>query len=170
MTTVAAILCCLVGVLTTEASPSQRQLLVTAPIGPVKGSILTSRLGKDIYSFRGVRYAEPPTGRQRFQPPIPAEDWEDVFDASEEGPECPQPRSTTMSEDCLRLNVYTTKLPSEGSNVSRPVIVFLHPGGFYSFSGKSSLFGPQYLMDQDIVLVTINYRLGALGKWRLWNA
>lgn len=43
-------------------------------------------------------------------------------------------------------------------------MVFIHPGGFYGFSGQSSLFGPQYLLDKDIVLVTINYRLGALGN------
>ena len=58
------------------------------------------------------------------------------------------------------------QLPCESENVSRPVMVFIHPGGFYGFSGQSTNFGPQYLMDQDIVLVTINYRLGALGNFR----
>lgn len=48
-------------------------------------------------------------------------------------------------------------------NVRRPVIVFFHAGGFYSVSGVSSIYGPQYFMDQDIVLVTANYRLGSLG-------
>ncbi|XP_017883229.1 esterase FE4-like [Ceratina calcarata] len=142
---------------------SDDQPLVAAPIGKIRGSILTSRLGRKIYSFRGVRYGEPPTGHQRFQPPIPAKDWENVFDASEEGPSCPYPDGVLQSEDCLRLNVYTTKLPSKTENVSRPVMIFIHPGGFYSFSGQSVLWGPQYIMDQDIVLVTINYRLGALG-------
>ncbi|XP_076231278.1 uncharacterized protein LOC143177296 [Calliopsis andreniformis] len=142
---------------------TDEQPLVTAPIGKIRGSILTSRLGKKIYSFRGVRYGEPPTGHQRFQPPIPAQDWQDIFDASEEGPGCPRPNGKLISEDCLRLNVYTTKLPSEDETVSRPVMVFIHPGGFYGFSGQSSNFGPQYILDKDIVLVTINYRIGALG-------
>lgn len=48
--------------------------------------------------------------------------------------------------------------------MKRPVLVFFHPGGFYLFSGQSSNFGPQYLLDKDIVLVTVNYRLGTLGK------
>ena len=67
-------------------------------------------------------------------------DWHNVFDATEEGPSCPQPNGTLVSEDCLRLNVYTTKLPCKSENVSRPVIIFIHPGGFYSFSGQSINF------------------------------
>ncbi|KOX76875.1 Esterase FE4 [Melipona quadrifasciata] len=142
---------------------TEEQPLVTAPIGKIRGSILTSRLGRKIYSFRGIRYGEPPIGEQRFQPPIPANDWRNVFDATEEGPSCPYPDGKIMSEDCLRLNVYTTKLPCKDENVTRPVMIFIHPGGFYGFSGQSANFGPQYLLDKDIVLVTINYRLGILG-------
>ena len=155
-------LLCIAGLALAQQSTAE-QPLVTAPIGKIRGSILTSRLGREIYSFRGIRYGEPPVGSQRFQPPIPAKDWHNVFDATEEGPSCPQPNGTLVSEDCLRLNVYTTKLPCKSENVSRPVIIFIHPGGFYSFSGQSINFGPQYLLDKDIVLVTINYRLGALG-------
>ena len=135
-----------------------------APTGKIRGSILDSRLGRKIYSFRGVRYAQAPTGERRFQVATPPPDWNDVFDASEEGPSCPNlDGRQSVSEDCLRLNVYTTKLPSSRENVTRPVLVFFHPGGYYSFSGQSFYFGPQYLMDKDIVLVTVNYRLGTLG-------
>lgn len=158
------IFCCAASIVAGQnATDEQQQLLVHAPTGPIRGSILNSRLGRKIYSFRGIRYAEPPVGQQRFQPPIPAADWQDTFDASEEGPSCPYPRAEKPSEDCLRLNVYTTKLPCDSENVSRPVMVYIHPGGFYSFSGQSSWWGPQYIMDKDIVLVTINYRLGSLG-------
>ncbi|XP_076396750.1 uncharacterized protein LOC100876166 [Megachile rotundata] len=144
-------------------SKANENPIVAAPIGKIRGSILTSRLGKQIYSFRGVRYGEPPTGQQRFKPPTPSADWKNVFDATEEGPSCPHPDGKIQSEDCLRLNVYTTKLPCKNENVSRPVMIFIHPGGFYGFSGQSVNFGPQYLLDHDIVLVTINYRLGTLG-------
>lgn len=138
---------------------------VHAPVGRIRGSIINSRLGRKIYSFRGIRYAEPPVGQRRFQVPVPVTHWNDVFDASEEGPACPNVGRARdeMSEDCLRLNVYSTKLPSGNENSSRPVIVFIHPGGFYGFSGQSKLFGPQYILDKNIVLVTINYRLGSLG-------
>ncbi|XP_043250756.1 esterase E4-like [Colletes gigas] len=162
MKIVLLVLACVAGTIATENSV-EKQLLVAAPTGKIRGSVMTSRLGRTIYSFRGVRYAEAPTGHRRFQPPVPAADWQSVFDASEEGPSCPQSKGQLQSEDCLRLNVYTTKLPCKNENVSRPVMVFIHPGGFYGFSGQSLLFGPQYLLDKDIVLVTINYRLGALG-------
>ncbi|KAM0730969.1 Esterase FE4 [Formica fusca] len=139
------------------------QCEVTAPIGQIRGSILTSRLGKKIYSFRGVRYAESPTGQQRFQVAIPAADWNDVFDATKEGPACPAINGENIMEDCLRVNVYTTKLPSANDPVKRPVLVFFHPGAFYVFSGQSFYFGPEYLLDKDIVLVTVNNRLATLG-------
>ncbi|CAD1469122.1 unnamed protein product, partial [Heterotrigona itama] len=99
---------CISGVAIAQQS-TEEQPLVTAPIGKIRGSIFTSRLGRKIYSFRGIRYGEPPIGQQRFQPPIPANDWRNVFDASEEGPSCPHPDGKLISEDCLRLNVYTTK-------------------------------------------------------------
>ncbi|KYM82670.1 Esterase FE4 [Atta colombica] len=131
---------------------------VTAPIGRIRGSMIISRLGKKIYSFRGVRYAEPPTGQQRFQVAIPAADWNDIFDATKEGPACPALFEQNIMEDCLRVNIYTTKVSLmmyiHAGKVKRPVLVFFHPGGFYLFSGQSSNFGPQYLLDKDIVLVT----------------
>lgn len=96
---------------------------------------------------------------------------------------CPQPEFYgTSSEDCLILNVYTTQvnntntflllfhvcyfeqLPQKCNNTKRPVIVLLHAGGFYSAGSASYWAGPQYFMDQDIVLVTFNYRLASLGN------
>lgn len=55
------------------------------------------------------------------------------------------------------------QLPSDTTNLKRPVIVYLHSGGFYSVTGRSDWTGPQYFLDQNIVLVTLNYRLGSLG-------
>ncbi|KAL0131201.1 hypothetical protein PUN28_002634 [Cardiocondyla obscurior] len=157
-----AILLCIVVVLADD-NLADEQHEVFAPIGKIRGSTMTTRLGKKIYSFRGVRYAEPPTGQQRFQVAIPAVDWNDVFDATKEGPACPAIHEQNIMEDCLRVNVYTTKLPSTDELVRRPVLVFFHPGGFYLFSARSSNFGPQYLLDKDIVLVTVNYRIATLG-------
>lgn len=76
---------------------------------------------------------------------------------------CPQPTEdlTDVSEDCLRLNVYTRELLP---TIRRPVILYLHPGGFYYLSGQSKNYaGPQFMMDRDIVFVTMNYRIGTLG-------
>nr|ARK19930.1 carboxylic ester hydrolase [Ampulex compressa] len=135
---------------------------VRAPNGRIKGSFMSTRLGRRIYAFRGVRYAEPPVGQLRFEPPVPKADY-DAFDASEEGPSCPALGATLISEDCLRLNVYTTKLPVNDEPANRSVLVFFHPGGLYIYSGQSFRFGPQYILDKDIVLVTVNYRLASLG-------
>ncbi|KAF2902347.1 hypothetical protein ILUMI_03838 [Ignelater luminosus] len=138
--------------------------VVTTPLGEIKGVILTTVLGKSIYSFRGIRYAKPPVGELRFKPPVPVEKWDDIYDGTKDGSVCPQPsRIDTVSEDCLFLNVYTTKLPHGKDNPKRPVMVYFYAGGFYSGAGSSKWEGPDYLLDQNIVLVTLNYRLGSLG-------
>lgn len=100
----------------------------------------------------------------KFQPPVSVRPWNETFDATEDGPICVQNTSlfsNDVSEDCLRLNVYTRSLiPAK----KRPVIVYFHPGGFYELSGQSKCAaGPEYLIDHNIVLVTANYRLGLLG-------
>ncbi|XP_015516134.2 esterase E4 isoform X1 [Neodiprion pinetum] len=137
---------------------------VTAPIGRIRGKFMQSRLGRQFFAARGVRYGEAPIGEHRFKQAVPAKPWTTVFDATEEGPACPQPAAILPSEDCLRLNVYTPKLPSaQNSDAKKPVLVFFHAGGFYVGSAQSNLYGPEYLMDQDIVLVTVNYRLMSLG-------
>lgn len=142
-------------------------LVLTTALGKIRGTLLTSQAGRNFYAFRGIRYAKAPIGEYRYKPSEPVEQWFDIFDATFDGPMCPQPglNSLGVSEDCLRLNIYTRELPSENNpNVKKPVIVFIHPGGFYSLSGQSKNFaGPHYLMDRNIVLVTFNYRLGSLG-------
>ncbi|XP_049817595.1 esterase FE4 isoform X2 [Aethina tumida] len=136
---------------------------VSTPMGKIRGSVKTTRLGKTIYSFRGIRYAEAPINKLRFQPPKPVEKYYGVYDATEDGPMCPQDGfGGPYSEDCLLLNVYTTKVQND-SIVKRPVIIFFHAGGWYSGTGRSNWYGPDYFMDQNIVLVTLNYRLSALG-------
>ncbi|XP_047106120.1 esterase E4-like [Schistocerca piceifrons] len=142
----------------------QREPQVQTALGRLRGSVMTSLDGRNILAFRGVRYALPPVGELRFKPPSPPQPWNDVINATQDGARCPNAQSANdSSEDCLFLNVYTTKLPEGRQNTGRPVLVFFHPGGFYSMRGSSDLFGPHYLMDEDIVLVTVNYRLGALG-------
>ncbi|RZB40045.1 COesterase domain containing protein [Asbolus verrucosus] len=92
---------------------------IPTPLGQIQGSILASRLGKQIFSFRGIRYAKAPVEDLRFQPPVPAEKWENVYNATQDGPLCPQPIDEPTAEDCLFLNVYTTKvyLPNSTSNI-----------------------------------------------------
>ncbi|GLV44898.1 uncharacterized protein CBL_14529 [Carabus blaptoides fortunei] len=105
------------------------------------------------------------TEELRFKPPEPVDQWKGTLDATKDGPRCPQSLGfpTSISEDCLVLNVFSTLLPKGNAKPKRPVIVFFHPGGFYSGTGGTSNAGPQHFMDKDIVLVASNYRLGSLG-------
>ncbi|XP_015176905.1 PREDICTED: esterase E4-like [Polistes dominula] len=148
-------------------STTDENIIVEAPVGKIRGTFLTSRLGRKIYSFRSVRYGEPPVGEKRFQVATPVRDWDNVYDGTQEGPACSTLSDTPISEDCLRLNVYTTKLPTKnakgGHFKGHPVIVYFHPGGFYFFSGQYRFYGPEYLLDHDLVLVTLNFRMGSLG-------
>lgn len=150
-------------------SGEDEKTIVKTNLGEIEGVKLKSRLGKSYHSFRGIRYAKSPTAQLRFQPPEPVDPWTGAYDATKDGPQCPQPSfngAIVESEDCLRLNIYTKEVPINGSfpnNNLKPVLFYIHPGGFYASSGISAMFGPEFLMDRDVVLVTINYRLGSLG-------
>ncbi|XP_014487252.1 PREDICTED: venom carboxylesterase-6-like, partial [Dinoponera quadriceps] len=105
-------------------------------------------------------------------PPKPAAAWDGVRLAKDDAEKCTQQEIFYKSrliqgvEDCLYLNVYTPKVPSdqEAATFQRfPVMVFLHGGGWATGSSHSSFYGPQFLLDHDVVLVTANYRLGPLG-------
>lgn len=98
----------------------------------------------------------------QIKDPQPVKPWTGIFNATEEGPICWQAgeRKPNKSEDCLRLNVYTQSY----ANATLPVLFFIHDGGWYAGSGSSSSnAGPYYLIDQNIVIVTFNYRLGTFG-------
>ncbi|KAK7872816.1 hypothetical protein R5R35_006695 [Gryllus longicercus] len=138
--------------------------------GKVRGSVLLSRNGRTIYAYQGIPYAKPPVGELRFKPPQRAEAWEGVRDATRERSECTQLKFPTRElvgrEDCLYLNVYTTRLPVNDSVVGKviwDVVVLIHGGGFTHGSGHFDDYSPEHLLDEHMVLVTFNYRLGPFG-------
>ncbi len=98
-----------------------------------------------------------------MQPPVEVEPWKGEYDATEDGSVCPQfdiSQSEAMGdEDCLFLNVYTPKLDKK----KRAVMVYIHGGAFIMGGGSSYFFGPNYLLDNDVVLISFNYRLGPFG-------
>ncbi|KAG6440827.1 hypothetical protein O3G_MSEX001506 [Manduca sexta] len=134
--------------------------------GRLQGSVRqTQALNKTYYSFQGIPYAKPPVGNLRFMPPQPADRWTGVRNATEHVSVCPQFDILSQvyipgSEDCLFINVYT---PNPTTRTPYSVLFFIHGGGYKSFSGDTSRFGPDFLIEKDVVVVTINYRLDSLG-------
>ncbi|OBF26175.1 carboxylesterase/lipase family protein [Mycobacterium sp. ACS4331] len=126
--------------------------------GPVRGLVAA-----DYRLFQGIPYAAPPTGGLRWAPPQPPQPWTGLRDASTPGPRCIQDTALDPgsgrrdSEDCLTVNVWT---PAGAAD--RPVMVWIHGGGFANGSG--AMYDASRLVERgDIVVVTFNYRLGALG-------
>jgi para-nitrobenzyl esterase len=113
--------------------------------------------------FLGLPYAAPPVGALRWQPPQPPASWSGVRDATAFAPHCPQPASpfgvASTSEDCLYLNVFTPSGPHRGAKY--PVMVWIHGGALVT--GESNDYDPSALVADGVTVVTINYRLGALG-------
>lgn len=106
-----------------------------------------------------------------MQAPRPREPWSGIYDATAPGPCCPQKSLSNGQvigeEDCLTLNVYTPRLPrTEGDTGGRPlpIMFWVHGGGLRTGSAGDALYGPDFLAARDVVVVTVNYRLGPLGK------
>ena len=132
----------------------------------------TERAG--IHRFLGIPFARPPVGELRFQSPVPMKPWAGVREAKTAGP-APLQMSVPFfralnagvgpqSEDCLHLNVWTPALDGK----KRPVFFWIHGGGFIVGSGSTPIYdGATLARRGDIVVVTTNYRLGALGHVHL---
>jgi len=141
--------------------------VVTTTAGRVRGS------GNDgCVSFKGIPYAAPPVGGLRFRRPAPVVAWSGVRDAVAYGPSCPQPperpagwsQEPALSEDCLYLNVWTPAC----DDGARPVMVWLHGGGFSIGSGSWPVYdGAALARRGDVVVVTVNHRLGIFGYLHL---
>jgi len=140
------------------ASDSRVNPVVATHGGVVRGVAVAGG-----YAFRGLPYAAPPTGDRRWRPPQPPASWTGIRDATHYGPSCPQKPSLFVppgpqSEDCLYLNVSTSTLHH---NARRPVLVWIHGGGFTQDGARN--YDGTKLAANGAVVVTINYRLGALG-------
>ncbi|CAH1275010.1 unnamed protein product [Diabrotica balteata] len=141
--------------------------IVQLPDGKIRGHILRSENGKNYYAFQEIPYAAPPIGKNRFQEPKKPQPWDGVRSAIRNEKVCmqvlPIPSSLMMSEDCLYLNVYSPVSNLNFTNSSLPVLMYIHGGTFKFESGAFEYYNPRFLMDYDIILVTINYRLGPFG-------
>jgi para-nitrobenzyl esterase len=145
-----------------SASKSAGASAAKAPVVTTAGGAVRGQAVAAGDEFLGIPYAVPPVGALRWQPPRPAAPWPGVRAATSYAPHCPQPSSTfglaSTSEDCLYLNVFS---PAKNKAQSLPVMVWVHGGSLRT--GESNDYNPAGLVRDGVVVVTINYRLGALG-------
>jgi len=157
--------------LTTESGTA------AGPVVETTAGKLRGRINRGVHVFKGVRYGAPTGGAARFMPPRKPEPWSGVRDATEFGPRAPQLDSQfrgvvppevevmdpggPMSEDCLCLNIWTAGL---GAGHKRPVMVWLHGGGYTTGSGAFICYdGTELARKHDVVAITLNHRLGVFG-------
>lgn len=141
--------------------------------GQVRGYRIPTSSGGDLDIFLGIPFAEPPLGNLRFAPPQEKKSWRaSVFNATTYGPACQQPLHflqkysfgksfSGVSEDCLYLNVYAPKNVSSPDQ-HLPVMVWIH-GGSFRYGSGSEYDGRILAAKGEVVVVTINYRLGSLA-------
>lgn len=141
-------------------------VVVATNYGRVRGLQRKTVYDQELYyAFEGIPYAKPPLGELRFRAPQPPDPWKSVRNCTTYA-EKPLQRNMVLgliegSEDCLYLNVYAKSLRSEKP---LPVMVWIYGGGFQKGEASRDIYSPDYFMKQNVVLVTISYRLGALGK------
>jgi para-nitrobenzyl esterase len=142
-------------------APAQAMKSLPAPTVQTTGGPVTGVVTDTISAFLGIPYAAAPVGDLRWKPPQPRAPWTAPLDATTFGAVCPQITST--DEDCLFLNVYVpTKALQARGRRRHPVMVWMHGGAY--FLGAGSQFDPTEMVTTgDVIVVTINYRLGALG-------
>ncbi len=154
---------------TDTADDAANSRIVSLDTGKIFG--LPSPLGEDVRVYRGVPFAAPPVGDVRWRPPQPIAPWDGVRNATVAAPACIQavtpagtdafydPGVDETSEDCLYLNVWSAAAPDDRV----PVMVWIHGGAHVVGNGADISYDGTALARRGVVLVTINYRLGALG-------
>ncbi|XP_008216259.1 esterase FE4 isoform X1 [Nasonia vitripennis] len=130
--------------------------------GLLAGSIRRNIDGGEYFAFTGVPFAEQPIGKLRFKEPQPLKPWQGVKNVTEESNSSAQcDLSANLLEggdDCLYINIATNSLTGK-----RPVMVWIHGGAFKRSSNTYKKYSPDYLLKKDVVIVSVNYRLGVLG-------
>ncbi|KAK3885779.1 hypothetical protein Pcinc_010039 [Petrolisthes cinctipes] len=149
---------------------SEEAPTVRTESGWVSGEVEQIPSGRNVYSYRGIPFAQPPVGRLRFKPPTAKVSWDGVRPSTRDTPICQQVDFFKMikdiedvqgSEDCLYLDVYTPYGAMDEGSQKLPVLVYIHGGAF--FFGDKNMYGPTRFLEHDVLVVPIQYRLGILG-------
>lgn len=137
---------------------------VKTEYGPVKGVKKSSALGRDYVNFQGIPYMKAPVGKLRFVDAQPPEPWTEPLDATQEHSSyvCHNffTNKVLGKEDSPFINVYTHEVSPPAL---KPVVVWIHGGGFMVGSSCTDCYGPDYLLQKDVIVVTFNYRCGVFG-------
>ncbi|KAH8420798.1 hypothetical protein KR222_005396, partial [Zaprionus bogoriensis] len=145
-------------------SSSSSETVIKTKSGTVVGQQCTSIYGDDYVSFERIPYAKPPLGNLRFKAPVPMPAWKKTLYCRQKGEKPLQFNQYTKQlegvENCLYLNVYVKSLRTEKT---LPMIVFFFGGGFEKGDPTRDLHSPDYFMMRNVVVVTVSYRVGALG-------
>ncbi len=154
---------------TTQSEPAVSR--VDIDTGALKGSSAPG-----VTAFKGIPYAAPPVGDNRWRPPQPVPPWQGVRDAGAFGPDCMQrpfagdaaPPGTAPAEDCLYLNVWAPSdaIPEpdvDRAPTRRPVVVWIHGGGYVNGGTSTPVYDGSAFARDDVILVSFNYRLGRFG-------
>jgi len=133
----------------------------------VEQGLLEGKVESGLTVYRGIPFAAPPVGEQRWRAPQPAAKWEGLRKADNFAPQCVQSGFTppgqepaAMSEDCLYLNVWT---PAKSASSHIPVLVWIYGGGFNGGATSIPTYSGEVLARKDVVLVSIAYRVGPIG-------
>lgn len=151
------------------AAYASNPLIIKTNNGKVRGTYTADH---QVREFEGIPYAAPPVGDLRWQPPQPAAKWKGVRNATQFGPRCMQAhiypdmrfRDPGPSEDCLTLNVWT---PAKAKKGSLPVMVWIFGGGYMAGGTSEPRQDGQFLAHRNVVVVSMNYRLGIFGFFAL---
>jgi len=150
----------------TNCDASNDQTIISTTSGRIKGRKLDFD-GHQVLSFSGIRYGKPPVGELRFAEPNPVDPWNHIYDATSQGNSCWQSKSMNLvdifslkeDEDCLFLNVWTPRVDDK-----LPIMFFIHGGGLVIGSSYEKKYDGIVLSAlENVIVVTINYRLGFLG-------
>lgn len=143
-----------------DSKGQDQYTVVSTQAGKVRGIVKGS-----VAQFLGIPYAKPPIGQLRWANPVPPDRWNGVRDATQYGKFCAQLKTlgdfsaASEDEDCLYLNVFA---PKNGNGKRRPVMIWIHGGG--SVGQSNGTDGSALVKEQDVVVVTLNFRIGALGS------
>ncbi|GJQ72645.1 hypothetical protein Trydic_g1307 [Trypoxylus dichotomus] len=147
-----------------------RVLKASLEVETQNGFVIGRQISDSLYGWSGIPFAKPPLGNLRFEVPEAPDNWTGTWDATYDRSQCVVVETASLpdsliypqgNEDCLYINVYSSKLPTNGTLL--PVMVWIYGGGFIDGNSSYTFYGPDRLVAKEVVFVSFNYRVGIFG-------